>query len=55
MQDEELRSIDEVKIDLNKLSKYYDYKKDDIEKIVIYSHPSVNLLNIDERFEFKTI
>ena len=55
VQDEELRSIDEVQIDLNKLSKYYDYKKDDIEKIVIYSHPSVNLLNIDERFEFKTI
>ena len=53
--DEELRNIDEVKIDLAKLSKYYDLKKDDIEKIIIYSHPSVKLLNLDKRFELKTI
>ena len=53
--DEELRNIDQVQIDLSKLSRYYDLKKDDIEKIVIYTHPSVKLLNIDDRFELKTI
>ena len=55
VEDEELRNIDQVQIDLSKLSRYYDLKKDDIEKIVIYTHPSVKLLNIDDRFELKTI
>ena len=55
VEDEELRNIDQIQIDLLKLSKYYDLKKDDIEKIVIYTHPSVKLLNIDDRFELKTI
>ena len=55
VEDEELRNIDQIQIDLSKLSKYYDLKKDDIEKIVIYTHPSVKLLNIDDRFELKTI
>lgn len=55
VEDEELRNIDQIQIDLLKLSKYYNLKKDDIEKIVIYTHPSVKLLNIDDRFELKTI
>ena len=55
VEDEELRNIDQIQIDLSKLSKYYDLKKDDIEKIVIYTHPSIKLLNIDDRFELKTI
>ena len=55
VEDEGLRNIDQIQIDLSKLSKYYDSKKDDIEKIVIYTHPSVKLLNIDDRFELKTI
>ena len=55
VEDEELRNIDQIQIDLSKLSKYYNLKKDDIEKIVIYTHPSVKLLNIDDRFELKTI
>ena len=55
VEDEGLRNIDQIQIDLLKLSKYYDSKKDDIEKIVIYTHPSVKLLNIDDRFELKTI
>ena len=50
VEDEELRNIDQIQIDLLKLSKYYD-----LEKIVIYTHPSVKLLNIDDRFELKTI
>ena len=55
VEDEGLRNIDQIQIDLLKLSKYYDSKKGDIEKIVIYTHPSVKLLNIDDRFELKTI
>ncbi len=53
--DEELRSIEQVEIDLSKLSSYYDIKKDDIEKIVIYKHPSVTMINARDEFEVKTI
>lgn len=53
--DQDLRSIDQVEIDLSKLSNYYDEKKEDIEKIVIYKHPSVKVLNINKEFEQKTI
>ena len=42
VEDEELRNIDQVQIDLSKLSRYYDLKKDDIEKIVIYTYNSMN-------------
>ena len=52
VEDEGLRNIDQIQIDLLKLSKYYDSKKGDID---IYTHPSVKLLNIDDRFELKTI
>lgn len=53
--DQDLRSIDQVEIDLSKLSNYYNEKKEDIEKIVIYKHPSVKVLNINKEFEQKTI
>lgn len=53
--DEELRSIEEVQIDLSKLSDYYNLKSDDIKKITIYKHPSVNLLNVNDNFEMRTI
>lgn len=53
--DEELRSIDEVEIDLNKLNNYYNAKKEDIEKIIVYKHQSVKVINENKDFEFKTI
>ena len=53
--DEDLRSINQVEVDLSKLSDYYNEKNNDIEKIVIYKHPSINVLNINDKFEIKTI
>lgn len=53
--DEDLRSIDQVEVDLSKLSDYYNEKNNDIEKIVIYKHPSIKVLNINDKFEIKTI
>ena len=44
-----------VKVAPSLLSANFTCLKDDIEKIVIYTHPSVKLLNIDDRFELKTI
>lgn len=55
VRDEDLRSIDQVEIDLKKLVDYYNQKSDDIEKIIIYKHPSVKVLNMNEKFEIKTI
>ncbi|MCD5414886.1 MAG: type I-B CRISPR-associated protein Cas7/Csh2 [Clostridiales bacterium] len=53
--DIELREINEVEIDLSKLGTYYDMKKDDIEKVIIYRSLSANVINIHENFEIKDI
>ena len=55
VRDEELRSIEEIEIDLSKLAKYQDEKANDIEKIVIYKHPSLKVINISDKFDIKTI
>lgn len=53
--DTELRSISQTKVNLEKLNNYYNLKKDKIEKVNIYVHSNVNLLNIDESLGFNII
>ena len=36
-------------------AKYQDEKANDIEKIVIYKHPSLKVINISDKFDIKTI
>jgi CRISPR-associated protein Csh2 len=50
-QDLELRDISQVVIDLSKLCEYALEKSESIEKIIIYKHKNVNLINVPENAE----
>jgi CRISPR-associated protein Csh2 len=50
-QDLELRDISQVVINLGKLSEYALEKSASIEKIIIYKHKNVNLINVPENAE----
>ena len=50
--DEQLRNISQVKVDIEGLNKYYSDKKDKIESVNIYKHNSVKLENLDETLGF---
>ena len=52
MQEKLQKLFKEINLE-EELLPYFNNAK--IEKIVIYTHPSVKLLNIDDRFELKTI
>lgn len=49
--DNELRSISQVHINLDRLVNYYRSKKNDIERIRIYQHSSIDINGLDEDFE----
>ncbi|AKB26302.1 CRISPR-associated protein, Csh2 family [Methanosarcina sp. MTP4] len=48
---EEVRDISQVTLDLEKLSRYYENKKDAIDTVRIYRHGSVRVENLLEDFE----
>jgi CRISPR-associated protein Csh2 len=50
-QDLELRDISQVVINLCKLCEYALEKSESIEKIIIYKHKNVNLINVPENAE----
>ncbi|MBA2869042.1 CRISPR-associated protein Csh2 [Methanococcus maripaludis] len=50
-QDLELRDISQVVINLGKLCEYALEKSESIEKIIIYKHKNVNLINVPENAE----
>ena len=55
VEDIELRDISQVEVDIKKLNKYYTSKKDKIEKVNIYKHSRVNLVNINKGLGFNII
>lgn len=53
VEDEELRSISQVSVDISKLNEYYKSKKDSIEAVNIYKHKNVEIDNLDKSLKFK--
>ncbi|NBG87370.1 type I-B CRISPR-associated protein Cas7/Csh2 [Isachenkonia alkalipeptolytica] len=54
-EDLDIRDISDFTFDLSPLVNYVERKKEVIEKVNIYSHPKVQLINSGERFEQYTI
>jgi len=54
-EDLEIRDISDFTFDLAPLVNYVERKKEAIEKVNIYCHPKVQLINASERFEQYTI
>ncbi|MCT4594743.1 MAG: type I-B CRISPR-associated protein Cas7/Csh2 [Anaeromicrobium sp.] len=55
LNDTELRSIDHVSIDLEKLSNYYEKKQEHIKEVIVYKHPSIEPLNVHGDFKVEII
>lgn len=55
VEDVELREIAQVECDLTKLGTYYETKKDVIDKIVIYKHPSIKVTGLRDDYEVISI
>jgi CRISPR-associated protein Csh2 len=53
--DLEIRDIGQVEVKLNKLSKYYDDNKENIDLVNIYIHSNLNVEGLHEDFNIKTI
>lgn len=55
VEDTLLREISEVECDLTKLGAYYEAKKDVIDHITIYKHPSVKVVGLRDDYEVISI